>query len=75
MKSTIKFVLEICKVSILFVGCTILFYVTLNWIHIEYQNYHRYNEPEGSFIKVTSLVELEEDSFMNRLMYFYEQGE
>lgn len=73
MKSTIKFIFEICKVSILFVGFTILFYITLSFIHTEYQNYHRYNEPDGSFIKVTSQVE--ENTFVNRLMYFYENGE
>ena len=51
MISFIKDVLQTLKVFIIFTGCTILFYYGIMWVNEEYQDYHRYDEPEGSAIK------------------------
>ncbi|MEH7301194.1 YqzK family protein [Neobacillus drentensis] len=73
--SFIKVVLQTIKVFILFTGCTILFYYGIMWVSEEYQNYHRYDEPEGSALKVSNAVEEESSSLLDRLMLFYLNGE
>jgi hypothetical protein len=45
------------------------------WVTEEYQNYHRYDEPEGSALKVSSAVKEEGSSLIDRLMLFYLDGE
>lgn len=76
MKPTIRFMLEAIKVMVLFIGCTILFYMTISWIHEEYQNYRRYDVPNGSFQEVTSQNQEEKEAeLVSRLIFFYENGE
>ncbi len=50
----IKLILQTLKVFIIFTGCTILFYYAIMWISEEYQNYQKYDEPEGQAVKVVS---------------------
>jgi hypothetical protein len=75
MKAWLKLVFNTIKVFILFTGCTILFYYGLMWVNQEYQNYHRYDEPKGSAIKVTASVTEKEQTLIERLMLFYRFGE
>ncbi|WP_456278439.1 YqzK family protein [Bacillus sp. AK128] len=75
MITWLKLAFNTVKVFILFTGCTILFYYGLIWINQEYQDYHRYDEPEGSAIKVTAMVSESENSLLDRLKLFYHFGE
>ena len=70
----IKAALKTLKVFIIFTGCTILFYYGIMLVNEEYQNYHRYDEPEGAAIKVSNAVH-EDSSLLDRLMLFYLNGE
>jgi hypothetical protein len=36
---------------------------------------HRYDQPEGAALKVTNMVSNEEESWFNRLIFFYDNGE
>jgi hypothetical protein len=74
MKSWIKMLLQMLKVFLLFTGCTILFYYSIVWINQEYENYHRYDEPEGSAVKVSTLEQHRSD-WLERLLFFYRDGE
>lgn len=40
------------KITIIFVGCTCIFYFGLQAMHEEYEHFHRYDEPEGPAVKV-----------------------
>jgi len=75
MISFIKVALQTVKVFVLFTGCTILFYYGIMWVSEEYQNYHRYDEPEGAALKVSNAVNEESSSWLDRLMLFYLNGE
>lgn len=75
MKTWLQLVLNTLKVFLLFTGCTILFYYGLMWINQEYQNYHRYDEPKGSAIKVTAGVTDSRSTLIDRLLLFYKSGE
>ncbi|WHY75949.1 YqzK family protein [Neobacillus sp. WH10] len=75
MISIIKIALKTLKVFIIFTGCTILFYYGIMWVSEEYQNYHRYDEPEGAALKVSNAVNEESSSWLDRLMLFYLSGE
>lgn len=74
MKTWFHFVFDVMKVFILFTGCTVLFYYGIIWVNQEYQNYHRYEQPEGSAVKV-STFHSEEGTWFDRLMLFYHNGE
>jgi len=41
----IKWVWNICKITLLFIGCIIFFYMSLRMFHTEYEK-HRQNELE-----------------------------
>jgi arginine exporter protein ArgO len=71
----IKAALKTLKVFIIFTGCTVLFYYGIMLVNEEYQNYHRYDEPEGSALKVSNAVNEENSSLLDRLMLFYLNGE
>ena len=71
----IKAALKTLKVFIIFTGCTILFYYGIMLVNEEYQNYHRYDEPEGAALKVSNAVHEEDSSLVDRLMLFYLNGE
>ncbi|MDQ1001646.1 hypothetical protein QFZ28_002046 [Neobacillus niacini] len=75
MLSFIKVVLQTLKVFIIFTGCTILFYYGIMWVNEEYQNYHRYDSPEGSALKVSTLNKDENPVWLDRLILFYLNGE
>jgi len=59
------------KVFIIFIACTFLFYFGLRAMHMEYENFHRYDPPEGPAIKVFQ----EERGFIDRLNLFFRLGE
>ncbi|WP_347552909.1 YqzK family protein [Pseudalkalibacillus hwajinpoensis] len=62
------------KVFLLFTGCTLLFYFGILWVNQEYQNYHRYDEPQGKAVKVVQM-ETDKQIFLERLEFFYQTGE
>lgn len=43
----LKTAADMIKVFVLFTGFTVLFYYAMIWINSEYENYHRYDKPEG----------------------------
>jgi hypothetical protein len=71
----IKMVLQTLKVFVLFTGCTILFYYAIMWLTEEYQNQHRYDEPDGEAVRVVSTSVKEENHWYDRLILFYLNGE
>ncbi|KKI93081.1 membrane protein [Bacillus sp. SA1-12] len=71
----LKTVRDMIKVFILFTGFTILFYYAIMWVNLEYQELHRYDQPEGAALKVTNMVNNEEESWYNRLLFFLDNGE
>lgn len=75
MKNWLKMVLNTLKVFVLFTGCTILFYYGIMWLNEEYTDYHRYDEPKGSAIKVTASNEHQQSNWFDRLILFYLNGE
>ncbi|WP_066060803.1 YqzK family protein [Neobacillus soli] len=75
MISLMKIALQTLKVFIIFTGCTILFYYGIMWVSEEYQNYHRFDEPEGAALKVSTAVNEENSSLLDRLILFYLNGE
>ncbi|MGG3891811.1 YqzK family protein [Metabacillus fastidiosus] len=71
----IKTIANTLKVFMLFTGFTILFYYAIMWVNLEYQEMRRYDEPEGAALKVTNMVSAERENWMNRLFFFYVNGE
>lgn len=71
----LKTVGDMIKVFILFTGFTILFYYAIIWVNLEYQELHRYDQPEGAALKVTNMVNNEEESWYHRLIFFIDNGE
>ncbi|WP_226666960.1 YqzK family protein [Metabacillus litoralis] len=70
-----KTVRDMMKVFVLFTGFTILFYYAIIWVNLEYQEIHRYDQPEGAALKVTNMVNNEEESWLNRFIFFIDNGE
>lgn len=68
-------ILHSLKIFVFFTGCTILFYYGIMWVNEEYQNYHRYDEPEGAAIKVSGGDSAEKGGMLDRLILFYLNGE
>lgn len=66
-----RIIWDVCKVTIIFLGCTFLFYYGLRAMHNEYEQYHRYDQPEGPAVKVFG----EEERFIDRLHLFFRLGE
>ncbi|RFU67773.1 DUF4227 family protein [Peribacillus saganii] len=75
MKATIRNAYHTLKVFVLFVSFTVLFYFGMVWFNQEYENYQRYDEPKGAAIKVTKAVESGDDTWFDRLLLFYLNGE
>ena len=75
MLSFMKIIVHTLKVFLLFTGCTILFYYGMMWVNEEYQSYHRYDEPQGTAIKVTKAVDSDQSIWLDRLLLFYLDGE
>ena len=75
MREWLNVVYKSIKVFILFTGCTIFFYYGIIWINEEYQNYHRYEEPQGTAIKVSAKTDNKSMPMLERLILFYLNGE
>ncbi|HHW37101.1 MAG TPA: YqzK family protein [Bacillales bacterium] len=73
--SIIKIAFDTLKVFILFTGCTLLFYFGIIWINQEYEQYHRYDEPKGGALKVSVQAKDFTPTWVDRLLYFYQNGE
>ena len=71
----IALVWHAAKVFILFTGCTVLFYYGIMWVNQEYQNYHRYEEPEGKAVQVSGGLSSDGGGILDRLILFYLNGE
>lgn len=59
------------KVFVMFLACTCLFYFGLRAMHAEYEQYHRYDPPEGPSVKVFK----NEQHFWDRWNLFFRVGE
>lgn len=66
-----RMILDTTKVFVIFIVCTFLFYFGLRVMHSEYEQYHRYDTPEGPAVKVFNA----EESFIDRLNLFFRLGE
>ncbi|MGO4888301.1 YqzK family protein [Anaerobacillus sp. MEB173] len=76
MRSWLSLVWETTRVFLLFMGCTLLFYYGILWVSQEYENYHRYDEPQGRAVKVFHMDgEAGESKLLDRLFLFYHYGE
>ncbi len=75
MISFLKNILHTVKVFVVFVGFTILFYAGMIWLNEEYEDYNRYEQPEGAALKVSSSETDGDAGWMNRLKLFYWNGE
>ncbi|MCQ6277987.1 YqzK family protein [Bacillus sp. EB600] len=75
MLNFMKITVHTLKVFLLFTGCTILFYYGMMWVNEEYQSYHRYDEPKGTALKVSSSSQAAGTSIFDRLVLFYLNGE
>ncbi|KGX92236.1 membrane protein [Pontibacillus halophilus JSM 076056 = DSM 19796] len=72
MKRWVAMIKDTLKVFILFITCTVVFYYGLQLMHDEYEQFHRYDEPTGKAVKVSSW---EEPSLVERLTIFLRLGE
>jgi hypothetical protein len=45
------------------------------WVSQEYQNYKRYDEPSGSAVKVMQASVNKDQTWLERLFMFYQNGE
>ncbi|AGK54780.1 YqzK family protein [Bacillus sp. 1NLA3E] len=75
MKAWFRLFFKSIRVFVLFTGCTVLFYYGMMWVNEEYQNYHRYDEPQGSALKVSASVDSKSMPWLDRLKLFYLNGE
>lgn len=69
-----QMVWDTVKVFVIFIACTSLFYIGLRYMHSEYEQFHRYDPPEGPSVKVFD-DEDENDRFIDRLNLFLRLGE
>ncbi|WP_245947262.1 YqzK family protein [Bacillus taeanensis] len=78
MAKLMRMMVDTIKVFLIFMACTLFFYFSLVWLNEEYQNYHRYDEPEGKSIKVSGMLQTTSNTTINmvdRLILFYREGE
>ena len=75
MKASFSMILHTVKVLVLFVSFTVLFYIGMVWLNQEYKDYHRYDEPKGMSVKVSKAMDSDEESWLERFMLFYLNGE
>ncbi|MFD1039219.1 DUF4227 family protein [Virgibacillus byunsanensis] len=66
-----RMIWDTVKIFVIFVACTFLFYFGLRVMHTEYEQYHRYDPPEGQSIKVFNT----DQRFIDRLNLFFRLGE
>lgn len=74
MRKILGLFIHTLKVFLLFAGCTILFYYGMMWVSQEYEDYRRYDEPDGTAVKVSSQTN-ERNGLFARLKLFYLNGE
>lgn len=60
------------KIFVIFTACTILFYYGLKMMNEEYEQIHRYDEPDGSAVKV---FQWQDERLIDRLSIFFRLGE
>lgn len=70
-----KNLLKVIKVFLLFTLCTVIFYYGMILINTEYENYHRYDEPQGTALKVFAQQNVQDSKAFKRLLLFYLNGE
>lgn len=70
----LKTAVDTLKVFILFTGFTALFYYAMIWVNQEYENYHRYDKPEGSAVKVVEMDAEEKGGWFDRLIFLPKWG-
>ncbi|MFS0781102.1 YqzK family protein [Bacillus sp. 1P06AnD] len=76
MGTMLRTIFHTLKVFCLFVCFTILFYIGMVWLNQEYQDYNRYDEPQGSSLKVSATEHANEHTdWFERLKLFYLNGE
>lgn len=75
MRNFLLQMMQTVKVFVIFVGFTILFYVGMVWLNQEYEDYNRYDEPQGTAVKVSNSNEVENAMWFERLKLFYWNGE
>lgn len=66
-----RMIWDVLKIAIIFITCTCLFYFGMRMMHAEYEQYHRYDPPEGNAVKVFH----SEETFLERLNVFFRLGE
>lgn len=72
MKPFFSLVKDTIKIFVIFTACTLLFYFGLRAIHAEYEEYHKYDPPEGNAVKVFNN---DRQDFVDRLSIFFRLGE
>ena len=75
MKSAFRTIIHTLKVFLLFVSFTILFYIGMIWLNEEYEDYNRYDQPEGTSLKVSLEQQDGHGGWLERLKLFYWNGE
>lgn len=75
MRNFLVQIIQTAKVFVIFIGFTILFYVGMVWLNQEYEDYNRYDEPQGTAVKVSNSDEVENVIWFERLKLFYWNGE
>jgi hypothetical protein len=68
----LEYVKEFIKIFVIFIICTAFFYFGLRYMHNEYNNFHRYDEPDGQAVKVFNV---EDANWFDRLSIFFRLGE
>ncbi|CQR46748.1 hypothetical protein BN1058_01022 [Paraliobacillus sp. PM-2] len=72
MRSLLAYTKDVIKLFFLFILCTSLFYFGLQAIHQEYEDYHRYDAPEGNAVKVNQQTDYQ---WIDRISIFFRLGE
>lgn len=76
MMNAARVIFQVIRVFLLFAACTIMFYYGIIWVSQEYENYRRYDEPEGTAVKVIQQHKSDAESdWLSRLLFFYSNGE
>ncbi|WP_019242114.1 MULTISPECIES: YqzK family protein [Bacillus] len=75
MKSLVWEFVHALKIFVLFVSFTILFYIGMVWLNREYEDYNRYDQPDGTSLKVSTNQEDMDITWFERLKLFYLNGE
>ncbi|WP_025026161.1 YqzK family protein [Caldalkalibacillus mannanilyticus] len=73
-----KFI-DVCKLLVIFITLTLLFYGMIIWVVEKIEPHHRYNQPKGKAVKVFQMDSLptlnSAKDYRDRLLFFYWYGE